>query len=112
MRPLSGRSPNWSTDYRTEPNASPSTVPIMCAVSAGAIITVAVDLMELQLMDHRIDDGRHDGADITSFGCRCASEPDHPQQHLAQLARTSQLSLEASALIRTSIRTHKTRSPS
>ena len=84
----------------------------MCAVSAGAIITVAVDLMELQLMDHRIDDGRHDGADITSFGCRCASEPDHPQQHIAQLARTSQLSLEASALIRTSIRTHKTRSPS
>ena len=84
----------------------------MCAVGAGAIITVAVDLMELQLMDYRIDDGRLDGADITSSGCRRASEPDHPQQHLAQLARTTQLSLEASALIRTSICKHKTRSRS
>ena len=65
-----------------------------------------------QLMDYRIDDGRLDGADITSSGCRRASEPDHPQQHLAQLTRTSQLSLEASAFIRTSTRTHRTRSRS
>ena len=84
----------------------------MCAVSTGAIITVAVDLMELQLMDHRIDDGRHDGADITSAGCRRASEPDHPQQHLVLLACTFQPNPKASALIRTSIHTHKTRSRS
>ena len=32
----------------------------MCAVSAGAIVTVEVDLMELQLVDHRIDDGPRD----------------------------------------------------
>ena len=82
----------------------------MCTVSAGAIVTVAADLTELQLVDQRIDDGRLDGADITSSGCRRASEPDHPQQHLAQLARTSQLSLEAFAFIRTSNRTHKSRS--
>ena len=87
----------------------------MFAVSAGAIITVTVDLMELQLMDYRIVTVASmvlTSLLYTSSGCRRASEPDHPQQHLAQLTRTSQLSLEASAFIRTSTRTHRTRSRS
>ena len=70
--------------YRTVTNGSPSLVPSsVYAPSTDAFSMDAGDLMELQLMNLRINDGRYDGSGNTSAGFRRTHEPDQPQSLLA-----------------------------
>ena len=70
---------------RAEPNAHPSLVPTMCALSAGAFALVAGDQIELKPMKLLIAAVGHDGSEATSIGCRCAFEPGSLHHHLVPL---------------------------
>ena len=89
-------------------NGVPSLVPTIHALSTGAFSMNAGDLMELQLMNLRINDGRYDGSCNTSAGFRRAHEPDQPQNLLALLAPITLLSHEATPHIRSITCAHRT----